>query len=671
MVAKANNMHTSDATHRAVDDFEHLSRECFWEMDGKLRYTYVSKRFSEMTGIPCTIAIGLTNDDLGLTIPDREDSLAHQVQLRRYAAFQDAAFSYVHPDGRELRISANGEALYDQSGAFCGYRGSARQIDCNSGVVTVHPDTQSFYKLVGNFANLGFWEWDAIDDKCIYCSEEAAKLHGLTVDEYLAQVTTLEGSSAFVHPVDRPAYVESLAKYIADPARVEIEVRLLAGDDKVRHVRQLLEPVFDDSNRHIRTVGLLQDNSASKKAATTLDRARNERDEGVVQRTEELLLVEERLHELGANAREVLYVLSADWQQVIYVNKAFEHIWGHSCQAVIENPSLWIDSIHPDDRGMVVSEIHEKSASDEWDPNFSDCRVIGADGEVRWLSTRVYPIRDSDDAIVRLAGVAEDVTERKEATDALHQIQKMDALGQLTGGAAHDFNNLLAVILGNARLLEGRVAADDEISLRDIIAAGDRGAELTNRLLAFSRLQPLQPKPTDVTKLAMDIGGLLRRTLGATISVDILSSCGTPIALVDSALLQNAILNLSLNARDAMPSGGRLTIRVEDSDPIAAVPRQAGGAGQSQALQIVIQDNGIGMSVDVLSRSLEPFFTTKVPSEGSGLGLPMVYGFVKQSNGDLAIESKPGEGTTVTIRFPRIVGDGVSPESRVCNDATN
>ena len=219
--------------------------------------------------------------------------------------------------------------------------------------------------------------------------------------------------------------------------------------------------------------------------------------------------------------------------------------------------------------------------------------------------------------------------------------QRMEAVGQLTGGVAHDFNNLLAVIMGNTELLQLRLGNEDK-PLQKIICAIDRGAELTQRLLAFSRRQPLRPQAVDLSALDDEMGDLLRRTLGETIQVDIASEPELWHARADPGQLENAILNLALNARDAMPEGGRLRIENNNTTLDEAYAGSHREVNPGDYVQITVSDNGSGMSAEVQAHALEPFFTTKEVGEGSGLGLSMVYGFAKQSEGDLVIYSEEG-----------------------------
>jgi PAS domain S-box-containing protein len=252
-------------------------------------------------------------------------------------------------------------------------------------------------------------------------------------------------------------------------------------------------------------------------------------------------------------------------------------------------------------------------------------------------------------------GIARDISERKETEAQLQQAQKMEAVGQLTGGVAHDFNNLLTVILGNLRLLEQRLADDRRLSkwVDTASRAALRGADLTKRLLAFSRRQILEPKVLDLNKLVGDVDLLLRRSLGATVDMKFAFADDLWLTKVDPGQLENALLNLVINARDAMPDGGTLTIETANARLDEAYASRQADVEAGEYVLLMVSDVGTGMSKELRKRVFEPFFTTKETGKGTGLGLSMVYGFVKQSGGHAAIYSEIGLGTTVRLYFPR------------------
>jgi PAS domain S-box-containing protein len=292
----------------------------------------------------------------------------------------------------------------------------------------------------------------------------------------------------------------------------------------------------------------------------------------------------------------------------------------------------------------------------------AEYQFVRKSGEIVDTLVSCHAERDAAGQVVRVVGAVVDITARKRAEDALRQAQKMEAVGQLTGGVAHDFNNLLAAISGNHELaLRALNVGEDVRAGRHISSAQrsvGRAAALTQRLLAFSRRQPLKPQPVDVPQLVTGMTDLLRRTIGENIAVETVIAGGVWQTLADPNQLEAALLNLAINARDAMPDGGKLIIETSNAHLDAAYAARRDEVKPGQYVQIALTDTGIGMPREVAENAFEPFFTTKQIGEGSGLGLSQVFGFVKQSGGHVTIYSQVGLGTTVRIYLPRLL----SPE---------
>jgi PAS domain S-box-containing protein len=304
---------------------------------------------------------------------------------------------------------------------------------------------------------------------------------------------------------------------------------------------------------------------------------------------------------------------------------------------------------------------------------------VRSDGSRFWADAVIYPIRDGARNLTGFVKVTRDITEKLRQEDALErarnaalQSQKMEAVGQLTGGVAHDFNNLLTSILGTADLLNRRsdIAEDVKRLLSVIIQAAERGASLTHRLLAFSRRQALEPHEVDVNRLVADTSDLLRRTLGESTIIETILAGGLWRTFIDANQLESALLNLAINARDAMPEGGKLTIETGNTylDDEYAVMNSEVTAGQY--VLIAVTDTGQGMPPEVMARAFEPFFTTKPEGQGTGLGLSQVYGFVKQSGGHIKIYSEPSQGTCVKVYLPRYTGEAKTGETGRRPDVT-
>ena len=280
------------------------------------------------------------------------------------------------------------------------------------------------------------------------------------------------------------------------------------------------------------------------------------------------------------------------------------------------------------------------------------------DGVIRWLHVKGRIYFEGSEP-VRIAGVVSDVTERHEVEEQLRQSQKMEAVGQLTGGIAHDFNNLLAGITGSLQLLEKRLKEKRYLDLERYVTGAQtsarRAAALTQRLLAFSRRQTLDPKLTDINRLISGMEELIRRSVGPNIVVEVVGAGGLWATRIDPSQLESALLNLCINARDAMPNGGKITIETANKwldDREAKIRELTPG----QYVSLCVSDTGTGMTPDVIAQAFDPFFTTKPLGQGTGLGLSMIHGFVRQSGGQVRIYSELGEGTTMCLYFPRVTG---------------
>jgi PAS domain S-box-containing protein len=354
------------------------------------------------------------------------------------------------------------------------------------------------------------------------------------------------------------------------------------------------------------------------------------------------------------NVSQDLLLVADTEGRFLAVNPAWTTVLGWSEADLLSKASTWLE--HPDDYGRTREEI-ARLAKGNRTVRFEN-RFRHRDGTYRWLSWRAVPEEGMVYCVVR------DVTadkvaqaELETAQEALRQAQKMEAVGQLTGGIAHDFNNLLTGIVGSLDLLLMRLAqgrtGDLERYANAAIGSANRAAALTHRLLAFARRQPLDPRPVNANALVASMDDLLRRTLGEAITLELVTAGGLWTTLCDPNQLESAILNLAINARDAMPTGGKLTIETANAhlDSLCAAAQRDLELGQYVA--ICVTDTGVGMTPEVIARAFDPFFTTKPLGQGTGLGLSMVYGFAKQSEGHVRIYSEVGAGTTVKIYLPR------------------
>jgi len=458
-----------------------------------------------------------------------------------------------------------------------------------------------------------------------------------------------------IHPNDQEATAEAWKQALEHGTVFSSEFRLRRASDRTyRWFLSTGVPIHDADGKVIRWIGTNTDIHDQNVAAQELEAMNARLEERVVERTRE----RDRMWRLSTD----LMIVIDSQGLVAAVNPAWKALldWDEADLLGASFTAL----LHPDDAEKVGGSTGECTGHLRYDN-----RIRHRDGSFRWISWTIAPDEGSIHAIGR------DVTAEREAAQALlqaeevlRQSQKMEAVGQLTGGIAHDFNNLLTGIIGSLDLIRTRIAQNrgDRIEryIEAAMSSAKRAASLTHRLLAFSRRQPLDPKPVDANMLIAAMAELLRRTTRETIRVKERFAKGLWLTHCDANQLENAVLNLVINARDAMPDGGRIVIATANLTVADAAAAAEHGVAAGDYVLLSVADDGAGMSRDVIEKAFEPFFTTKPMGQGTGLGLSMVYGFVKQSGGHVRITSELGRGTTVTIYLPRYLGDEHPPSER-------
>ena len=466
-----------------------------------------------------------------------------------------------------------------------------------------------------------------------------------------AQSGDLDGErwGAVVHPEDIASAVEAWSRAFRELTPYEVEFRLRDANGGYRWFLARAVPVRDGNGHVTRWIGTNTDLHDQKAIADKL----SELNATLEQRVADQARERDRIWRVSQDLLAVAD-FSGNW---LSVNPAWTAMLGWSQEEVLKNPSadLW----HPDDLQRTREE-RTRLAQGIPTARFEN-RYRHADGSYRWLSWTAV----AEDGLIYAQG--RDITAEKDAAEALRvaeealrQSQKMDAVGQLTGGLAHDFNNILTGIIGSldiiqTRIAQGRMNDVDRYAKAAMISA-NRAAALTHRLLAFARRQPIDPKPVNVNTLVTSMGELLRRTLTEGIALKFSAADGLWPTFCDPNQLENVLLNLAINARDAMPDGGTLTIETVNDQVDDSYAARLHDVSPGQYVCLSVIDTGVGMTPEVLARAFDPFFTTKPIGQGTGLGLSMVYGFAKQSNGHVRLYSQAGEGTTVRIYLPRYRG---------------
>jgi PAS domain S-box-containing protein len=493
-------------------------------------------------------------------------------------------------------------------------------------------ESEQRFRTVAQVTTDVIWDWSAKEDRTWY-SDGLEKMFGYSLSDG-------EHDSSFwlrhIHPEDMDRVFKSTSDAITRKLTCWVlNYRFLKKDGSVAQVEDNAHLIYGPDGDLVRLVGGMTDVSARK-----ADEARLAQQAALLDKAQDAIVV----HDVD--------------NRIVYWNHSAERIYGWSKNEALGHS---IAELLSPEREQFAEAAAVALSRGEWSGRIAFGRKDGTRITVEGSWTLVEDENGNPQSIL---AIASDVTSRLALEEQLRQSQRLEAIGKLTGGVAHDFNNLLTIIVGNSELLVEQLAEGDprRVLAEMTMSAAQRGAELTTRLLAFSRRQPLAPQIVDINALVVGMDSLLTRAITADIVVRIVPSSSAGTAMVDPAQLEAAILNLCINARDAMPDGGTLTLEtgqlelddqyVKDHTDMAAGPYVA----------IAVSDTGTGIAPNILSRVFEPFFTTKDVGKGTGLGLSMVYGFAQQSGGQAKIYSEVGHGTTVKLYLPRIQ----SSSERVC-----
>ncbi len=512
---------------------------------------------------------------------------------------------------------------------------------------------------LGASETVGTWDWDIPNDRVV-ADARFARIYGVE-RELAAGGAPIAQFFALVHPDDLARLKASIDEALETGSPFSQEYRLVDRDGSIRWVSAQGRVTRAPDGTPLRFPGVSFDVTDRRIVEDALRES------------------EERFRAITNSIDQMIWSTRPDGHHDYY-NQRWYDLTGVPQGST--DGEAWNGMFHPEDQHRAWSTWRHCLATGE--TYHIEYRLRHRSGDYRWVLGRAQPVRNEAGEITRWFGTCTDIQEivdarevlaksREELTreieqrtaklveaqNQLRQAQKMEAVGQLTGGIAHDFNNMLAVVLGSVNLLEKRLARGETDVGRYIEAAKDganRAASLTQRLLAFSRRQPLQPEVIDANRMIAGMSELLTRTLGELVSVETVLAAGLWKVHADNSQLENAILNLAVNGRDAMPAGGKLTVETANSylsDEYAHDNAVAAG----QYVMIAVSDTGAGMSPEVMAKAFDPFFTTKEVGKGSGLGLSQIFGFVRQSSGHVKIYSEVGVGSSVKIYLPRYDGD--------------
>jgi PAS domain S-box-containing protein len=502
-------------------------------------------------------------------------------------------------------------------------------------------ESEAGLALAQRIARLGNWELD-LKTRHLRWSDEIYRIFGFSPNEFVA---TSELFFKSVHPEDREFVRKSVDQALSEGRPYSIDHRICLPNGSERVVHEQAEVLQNEAGKPIRLVGIVQDVTERKQVEEALEKSR------------------QKYEALVNSIDGIVWEADPNTLQFTFVSKQAEQLLGYPLEQWFTEPGFWKEHIHQEDREGVIA-LCVKAREEKRTTDF-EYRMLASDGRWLWLRNMVSVALESDRA-ARLQGVMLDIDKGKQAEEALRrseqqfrQSQKMEAIGRLAGGIAHDFNNLLTGITGYSELLLNSLKPEDPMrgNLEEIRKAAARAASLTHQLLAFSRQQVLRPVILDLNALLANLHKMLRRLIGEDIELVTLLGPGLGRVEADRGQMEQVIMNLVVNARDAMPEGGRLILETANEELDEAYARTHPPTEPGSYVMLAISDTGCGMGPDTLARIFDPFFTTKEQGKGTGLGLSTVYGIIKQSDGYIWAYSEPGQGTTFKVYLPQVQGE--------------
>jgi PAS domain S-box-containing protein len=529
----------------------------------------------------------------------------------------DEEFQITTVQGISRWVRTTGRAVLNRDGIIVRVEGTFQDINHHKNVEFALAESLTSWRRLAETLPIIVWTADQLG-RITYTSQSLSTYSGTE-----AEALKLEGWMNIIHPADQPTVAEVWPQSVATGKDYEVEFRIRRHDGAYRwHLARATR---------LRLQGDIEETWYGT-AIDIDDRIRLEN---------ELRKAANRYEMVLESVTDAIFALDKNWNFTLLNHHAEILLQKDKSQLI--GKCVWEE--FPEAVNTTFQTEYERCAREAVTVRFEE----RFDPLGKFFEVTAYPSPDGISVHFR------DVTDQRKFNEHLEQAQKLESIGQLTGGVAHDFNNLLTVILGNSELvLESQpVGSTNRRLLEVVLEAAERGASMTQRLLAFARKQALSPQPVDVNKLVANMNELLQRSLGEHIEIEVIRHAGLWKAMVDPIQLENALLNLAINARDAMPKGGRLTIETWNARLDANYVEKNPGLSEGAYVMLGVSDTGGGISPDIIERIFDPFFTTKPKGHGTGLGLAMVHGFVKQSNGHVTVYSELGQGTTFRIYLPR------------------
>ena len=563
-----------------------------------------------------------------LSPPDRaEDSKRIRIMLDSGARVEQYESVQLAKDGTRIDVSMTVSPIRNADGLLIGSSIIARDIRWRMKAEQALRQSQHDYSNLVNSIEGIVWRADPATFTFSFVSTHAERMLGYSLDKWLEP----DFRKSHIHPQDLKQAVTLSEKAVAEKKDHQLQYRMIHSDGRIVWVHDYVTVIVED-DRAVELRGITVDVTERKKA-------------------EEALRKSEEEHRLFFELNLAGNYISTPDGELINCNMSFARMFGFD--SVEEAIERGVASLYPSPRGRrAFVELVKKRRRLEY---FEE-ELVRKDGSTVHVIENVIGSFDEGGELVEIRGYVVDDTERKKVEQQLRESQRLEAIGRLAGGVAHDFNNLMTIILGYSQLMLRRTPKADPNynEALEIRKAGERAAALTGQLLAFSRRQILQPRVFNLNETIADLDKMLRRIIGEDIDLAIIADPKTGLVKADPGQIEQVIVNLSVNSRDAMPAGGRLTIETANVYLDENYSAAHIGAKPGHYVMLAVSDNGSGMNEEIQSHIFEPFFTTKPPGKGTGLGLSTVYGIVKQSGGNIWVYSEPGRGTAFKLYLPRV-----------------
>lgn len=618
-----------EVSERHLRDAQRAARLGSWEWEPSTDEVWWSDALYELLGVDRNSAGASFEAFL-----DRVHPEDRPVALQQYQAVLTGADGFagdvriVTPDGRLLWVHSRARAIWDSDGRLIRMEATVQDITDRKTAEQSLQDREERLRFVIEGARLAMFDWDMVNNR-VFWNDTHYRLFGYSPGE--PPEIELHHFLDRIHPDDLPEVTQCLRAAIECGPMYTSEHRVVWPDGTVRWCSGYAMCRYDESGKAIRMLGAVQDITERKVAEISL-------------------AARESLYRLLADQmRDVVVLADADGK-IRYISPSCEYLTGYTPGERKAN-GLW-HVVVPQDLPVVRAAWARCLAGEVVTIEF---RCRHRDGQELWVEALLTPVRGTDGSIEQVISTRRDITGRRVAEERLRQSQKLEAIGQLAGGVAHDFNNLLTVICGSSELVLSGLATEhpDRGLMEAVYDAGQRGSALTRQLLAFSRQQFIKPELFDLSSAVRDSCKMLTRLIGEDVRVTTEFAEQAVLIEADRGQVDQVLINLIVNARDAMPTGGRLSVRTCVVDVGAAHPMRPVSCPPGEYVRLSVADTGQGMSSEVLSRIFEPFFTTKPTGKGTGLGLATVHGIVGQARGFVGVTSELGSGTTFDVFFPR------------------